>query len=684
LAGAEPESAPSPQDEVSRLSRFAIEKCVEPAFWANADSRFNYVNEAACRSLGYSREELLTMSIPDIDPDFPTEKWPDHWRQLKEQRAITLESRHRRKDGRIFSVEITANFIEFEGKEYNCAFARDISARKQAENFLAGQARVLEVMATGAPLEETLGALIRLIEENSGGALGSILLVAPDGKHLRHAAAPSLPESYSRAVDGVPVGPRSGSCGTAAHRRENVIVSDIEKDPLWDDYRDLALSRGLRACWSTPILSSTDKVLGTFAMYYPRPRSPRPEDLKRIETSTHLARIVIERKKSEEALRRAAERFRELIENMPDGVVVHRMGQIVYVNPTVLSVLGVESAEEVLGKSTLEFIAPEHQQMSIERVRTMYETGQPAPVQEIRIVRRDGSTLDTEMLALPLDFEGEPAILVMARDITERKQMQSRMLRADRMASVGTLAAGLAHEINNPLAYIISNLDFLVAECPRIRKARAPETDSHAHAAGGSPAEEDLAARMEEIEETLQETREGVERVRRIVGDLKTFSRDGGEPLGSVDVRRVLESSMNLAQSEIAGRARLVKDLQAVPLVEASESRLGQVFLNLLLNAAQALPDGRAEENTIRVATRTGDAGQAIIEIRDSGTGIAPEILDRIFEPFFTTKPAGIGTGLGLSICQNIVTAFGGEITVESEPGRHSLFRVSIPAISAV
>ncbi len=579
-------------------------------------------------------------------------------------------------------MEIHANYLEFEGKEYSCVFARDITERKRAEEFLAGQARVLEMMATGAPLEDTLDALIRLIEEDSGGTLGSILLLTPDGKRLRHAAAPSLPESYSRAVDGVPVGPRSGSCGTAAYRKENVIVSDIEKDPLWKDYRDLALRHGLRACWSTPILGSTGKVLGTFAMYYPRPRSPGPEDLKRIETSTHLARIAIERKQGEEALRRAAERFRKLIENMPDGVVVHRMGQIVYVNRKVLSVLGVESTDEVIGKSTLEFIAPEHQQVSIERVRTMYETGQPAPVQEIRIVRKDGGTLDTEMLALPVDFEGEPAILVMARDITERKQMQSRMLRADRMASVGTLAAGLAHEINNPLAYVISNLDFLVAECPRIRKACALDTDPRAHAACGSAAEEDLAARMEEIEETLQETREGVERVRRIVRDLKTFSWDGGEPLGSVDVRRVLESSMNLAQSEIAGRARLAKDLQEVPLVEASESRLGQVFLNLLLNAAQALPDGRAEENTIRIATRTGDAGQAIIEVRDSGSGIAPEILDRVFEPFFTTKPAGIGTGLGLSICQNIVTGLGGEITVESEPGRYSLFRVSLPAIS--
>jgi PAS domain S-box-containing protein len=615
------------------------------------------------------------MSVPDIDPDFPPESWPDHWRYLKEQGAVTLESRHRRKDGRIFPVEITANYIEFEGKEYNCAFARDITERKRAEAFLAGQARVLEMVATRAPLQKTLVSLIRLIEEDSGEALGCILLLDEKGERLRLAAAPSLPEGFTRAVDGVPIASGRGPCPTAAHVGEPLIVADIATDPRYPEFSEIALPQGLRACWATPILSSAGKVVGTFSMLFRRPRSPQPQDLKLIETATHLAGIAVERKQGEEALRRAGERFRQLIETMPDGVVVHRMGEIVYVNPKVLSVLGVESAEEVIGKSTLEFIAPEHQQMSIERVQAMYETGQPAPVQEIRIARKDGSTLETEMLALPIDFEGEPAIFVMARDITERKMLQLHMLQADRIASVGTLAAGLTHEINNPLAYVTSNLDFLVAECPQLRKALV--------AGDGPRARAGLETRLDEIEETVQETREGVERVRRIISNLRTFSRDEGERRRPVDVHRVLETSINLARGEVRKNARIEMDLRAVPPVEASESRLGQVFLNLLMNAAQALPAGRAQQNTIRIATRTGGGGEAIIEVRDTGVGIAPENLGRIFEPFFTTKPAGIGTGLGLSICRNIVTDLGGEIAVESEAGSYTLFRVSLPAATA-
>ncbi|MEG3839750.1 PAS domain S-box protein [Microcoleus sp. herbarium14] len=181
--------------------------------------------------------------------------------------------------------------------------ARDITQRKQAENWLTGQKQVLEMIAKDEPLGETLNTLVKIIEQQSRDVMGSILLLDKDGQHLLHGAAPSLPETYNAAVDGVAIGPNVGSCGTAVHRREQVIVTDIASDPLWKDFRDFALSFGLKACWSTPIFSSQSQILGTFAMYYAQPRSPDFFELQLIESVRNLAGIAIERKQAEESLK---------------------------------------------------------------------------------------------------------------------------------------------------------------------------------------------------------------------------------------------------------------------------------------------------------------------------------------------------------------------------------------------
>jgi signal transduction histidine kinase len=263
----------------------------------------------------------------------------------------------------------------------------------------------------------------------------------------------------------------------------------------------------------------------------------------------------------------------------------------------------------------------------------------------------------------------------------ERKEMQEQLLVSDRMASVGTLAAGVAHEINNPLAALMANIDFALAELKRIgdeaRSHEAPEARSDG--AGDSGWAAWLTARIDELLEPLRDARESSEHVRVIVRDLKVFSRTEEESRGPVEVRRVIESSLRMAWNEIRHRARLIKDYGDVPPVEASESRLGQVFLNLIVNAAQAIPAGKADGNEIRVATRLDGAQRVLIEVRDTGTGIPDAIVGRIFNPFFTTKPAGQGTGLGLAICQRIVTSLGGEITVESKQGKGTVFRVFLP-----
>ncbi len=250
----------------------------------------------------------------------------------------------------------------------------------------------------------------------------------------------------------------------------------------------------------------------------------------------------------------------------------------------------------------------------------------------------------------------------IANDVSEQKKLQAHLLVTDRMVSIGTLAAGVAHEINNPLASLMANLDLASREIARV-------------ASGGSPSPQDF----KELQEELGDAREAVQRVSQIVKDLRVFSRVTDDQVGATDLRRVLDSTIRMAWNEIRHRARLERDYQPVPRVMANDARLGQVFLNLLVNASQAIPEGNADANMIRVSTRLGGPGRVIVEISDTGHGIPEAVKQRLFTPFFTTKPVGVGTGLGLSICHRIVAGFGGDITVESQEGRGATFRVILP-----
>jgi PAS domain S-box-containing protein len=244
-------------------------------------------------------------------------------------------------------------------------------------------------------------------------------------------------------------------------------------------------------------------------------------------------------------------------------------------------------------------------------------------------------------------------------DITERVQLQERLALSDRMASIGTLAAGVAHEINNPLTYIKANLMCAIDD---LRSG---------------------SASVELVTGLLREAHEGAERIRRIVRDLQTFSRPREDDVETLEVRGVIDSSVNMAWNEIRHRAQLVKDYGPMPRVRMNRARLGQVILNLLVNAAQAIQEGDADSNQIHIRTSTSAHGEAVIEIRDTGCGIPSETLARIFEPFFTTKPVGVGTGLGLSICHSIVTAAGGRIDISSPPAGGCCVTVVVPADEA-
>jgi PAS domain S-box-containing protein len=374
--------------------------------------------------------------------------------------------------------------------------------------------------------------------------------------------------------------------------------------------------------------------------------------------SLDLARSFARLSASERRYRAVTEAAHEVISILgPDGVILE-------VNPSFTEMLGLPR-ESVVGRRLQDFAPAVHDSSENPWVTYLADAGAGEEL-PVSLARADGSIVLVEFSGRHVDVGGEKLFVSVGRDVTERVKTQAQLMFSDRMASIGALAAGVAHEINNPLMATVANLDF------GLEHTRALSSIC-------------TSAELDPLEEALRDAMEGAERVRTIVRDLKIFSRAEEDNRGPVELQRVLESSLRMARNEIRHRAELLRDYSPVPPVEANESRLGQVFLNLVVNAAQALPEGQANQNQIRVRTRLDPDGRIVAEIEDTGPGMSPELLARLFTPFFTTKPRGVGTGLGLSICKRIVNSFGGEITVESQVGRGTCFSVYLlPATSRV
>lgn len=372
---------------------------------------------------------------------------------------------------------------------------------------------------------------------------------------------------------------------------------------------------------------------------------------------TELRRTEADLRHALEILKGSESRFFQLVESAPDLVLMHRDGRILYANPAMAALVG-RPVAELAETPVLDWIHSDDRPLLAERLRA---TGRLPPA-EWRILASDGRHVPVEFIAIGLDMQDGPVRVSIGRDLTERKNTEERLQRSDRLASLGTLAAGVAHELNNPLSFVLSNAEWAIEQLTR----------------DGGP----TACQVQEVVQGLRDVVQGAHRMRVIVSDLRTVAREEtvSDTLAPVDLRRVVDFAVQLTAGELRRRARLDFQAEPVPPVLGSETRLGQVIVNLLVNAAQAMPDADPARNVIGVALKRGPDRCVEVSITDNGCGISPEAQPHLFEPFFTTKPVGEGTGLGLWVCHNIIEAHGGAIRVESAPGHGTTFRVLLPA----
>jgi len=518
-------------------------------------------------------------------------------------------------------------------------FFRDIARRRRAEDDLRDRARQQAALA----------------------ALGELAMNSEEIEPLLHAACATTVEMLR--VDGAALVER-GDLGALIRAGAGVpLDAPVTADARADRPGGVLAHLGFAAAVEVhlPGRESTR----TLGMYVRAPRDFTPDEVRFLGAVANVLASALARHHAEQEVLDRERQMRAVFDGALDAMlIVSDAGDVVDANTAAAALFG--APRTALARRSLEALAPSVRSGGTPTTWQALLGGGRASG-EADVARRGAKPRLAQLAAVTGILPGRS--LVVLRDVTDERLLAARLALADRMASVGTLAAGVAHELNNPLAYVTANLAYALERLGRVRERL-----------GGAAPRPDDGELGAQLGDAVRDARDGAERMRLIVRDLRTFSRADEDRAGPVDVAPILESCVSMAWNEIRHRARLARDLAPVPPVHGNQARLGQVFLNLLVNAAQAVPEGNADAHEIRVATRPLSDGRVAVEIRDTGCGIAPEQLPRIFDPFYTTKPPGVGTGLGLSICHSIVTALDGEIEVESAPGAGSTFRVLLPA----
>lgn len=639
------------------------------------DGRIDFFNRSWCEYSGSGVDDLHALGWHSLvhPEDLPT--LLKRWQSILAAKAageIEARLRHREGEYRLFLFRVRP-LTDAAGRIVLWfGLGSEIEDRRRseiAEARLAGEKRLLERVALAHPLPDILDELCRFVEEIAPGCHCSVLLTDPTGTHLKHGAAPSLPTSFNDSIDGRPVNIDSGPCAMAAFLREPVITADIALETRWESYawRPLALEHGLHACWSTPILSRTRKVLGTFAIYYREPGRPTRFHQNLIDQCTHIASIAIEQAQREFELKRNEACLAEAQRLSVTGSFYWRVAtNEVTWSAELYRIFRLDPGPPLTLERIRSRFHPEDIPFSYEIVERMRSDSGNDMEYEHRLLMPDDSVRYVHIVAHPvLDDDGQLAYTGAIQDVTQRRlseealnKARSELAHLARVTSLGALTASIAHEVNQPLTGIMTN----ASTCQRMLTAQ--------------PA--NVAGALETARRMIRDANRAFEviaRLRALFGRKETVTE-------SVElneaVREVLAlSSSDLQRNRVILRTELAENL---PPVAGDRVQLQQVVLNLLLNASEAMSNIGDRPRRLTIRTERDDGNRVRVSVQDVGVGIDPQKLGQVFEAFYTTKRSGMG--MGLAVSHSIIESHHGRMWATPNEGPGVTFAFAIPRAS--
>jgi PAS domain S-box-containing protein len=620
-----------------QFTQYALEHASDGVFWAEPNGRLAYVNEAACRSLGYSRDELLAMHIFDLAPKPERQEWSARWQQLRTSGSLVYETRHHTRTGRVFPIEITANYVCCNGRERAFGFVRDITALRAAQQALRARERRYREFISHS--REAVWCLE--FREPIPAKLG----IREQLKMIyRTAYVSECNDAFARM--------RGFSRGSEI---TGTPLSSLVKPAEWRTFGQ-RLGRAPRGS-----VEYVEREPGGGARYFLQNHTAIVEAGFLLQIWGTTVEIT-DRRRAEDAFRESERRFRELLETVElVAIMLDAQGRITFCNDHMLRVTG-WSREELLGKDWFELCVPEQDR---ERLRSLFTT--PGSVSDLpshyenSILTRDGRrrliAWDNTLLRNPDGTSMGTASL--GRDVTDHRALEEQYRQAQKLESIGRLAGGVAHDFNNLLTVINAYSELLLETMDESDPGRV----------------------------NLIEIRKAGDRAAALTHQLLAFSRRQVLQPQTLDLNALVADAEKMLRRVISEDIEVATRLDpSLRPVRADAGQLNQVILNLAVNARDAMPSGgKLTIATSNVATGPElplTPGQyVLLTVTDTGAGISSDNLAHIFEPFFTTKHPGEGTGLGLSTVYGIVQQSGGHVHVESEPGRGATFRVYLPSV---
>jgi two-component system cell cycle sensor histidine kinase/response regulator CckA len=615
-----------------RLTQASIDVAAEMVAWFTPDGRVRYANDSTCRTLGYSRDELVQMTALDFTPGFTWEQYAEHWREVREKKSFTLEVTHRRKDGSKYPAEVLVNHVVYGGQEYIFAYGRDITSRKQAEEAL----------------------------RESEAKANALIKYAPTGIYEIDFRGPSF------------ISVNDVMCQILGYTREELF--SIGPVALLDEESRVRFLDRIRR------QLAGEKIEETVEFRVRKKDGSLIDAILNVSLNVGgdpgralvVAYDITQRKRMEEALRRARnelelrvqertaeiQRQAQLIDLARDAIVLEEIdGTILLWNKGAAEMYGWEK-EEALGRIMRELLKTEYPEPRSEIMPRFLTGGHWEG--ELTHTRKGGTKLKVLSRWVLKRTAGETdKIMILNHDITQRLKMEEELRHAQKMEALGTLSGGIAHDFNNLLMPILLNTEMAIMD---VRAGELPNLES------------------------LETAMAGANRGKELVQQIITFSRHKGESLKPVDIAPITKETIKFLRSTSPAMIRFETHIEdPSPLVMANATQIHQVMINLVTNAVHAMEkDGGVLEITLEKVDKAESddmkpGSYVCLKVKDTGCGMTHEVREKAFDPFFTTKAKEKGTGLGLAVVHGMVKKHGGEIRLESEFGKGTMVTVFLP-----